>query len=403
MEKINFEDGQLLEKAYTIINGKKHYVEKATYTGSTPLSAFVLNKMQQNIETAIEEKTSLPTGGTTGQVLAKASDNDGDVEWVEQSGSGTTTGDTLPIGSVLEWYADTVPANWLLCDGQAVSRTDYTELFSLFGTKYGVGDGSTTFNLPDMRGKGPIGEDENDEDFNEIGKTGGEKKHTLTIAEMAKHNHNFIDNNSNVMPTIAAMKNGGSNDLTQIGGAKSYDYFYVNYTGNNQPFNIMQPHIVCKFIIKAKQSSGLVATVVDNLGSTSETDALSAKQGKILNDKVEKINTHSTEEVVIGKWIDGKTMYSKTFSKTGSGNIDISDLNIENAFFDFSNSYLTWTNQGRITPITLVGISQGNVDGRYQAGVYFNANFSSVIIEAGTQVTLGKCYITIRYTKKNEG
>ena len=78
-------------------------------------------------------------------------------------------------------------------------------------------------------------------------------------------------------------------------------------------------------------------------------------------------------------------------------------MNIENAFFDFSNSYLTWTNQGRITPITLVCISQGNVDGRYQAGVYFNANFSSVIIEAGTQVTLGKCYITIRYTKKNEG
>lgn len=96
MEKINFKDGQLMEKAYTIVNGTKHYVEKATYTGTTPLSAFVLNKMQDNIETAIEEKSSLPAGGTTGQVLAKASNNDNDVEWVEQTG-GSATGDTLPI------------------------------------------------------------------------------------------------------------------------------------------------------------------------------------------------------------------------------------------------------------------------------------------------------------------
>lgn len=254
MEKINFEDGQLVEKAYTTINGTKHYVEKATYSGSTPLSAYVLNKMQQNIETAIEEKSSLPTGGTTGQVLAKASDVDGDVEWVEQSGGNATVGDTLPVGSVVEWYSDTIPEDWLLCNGQAVSRTDYADLFSILGTKYGTGNGSTTFNLPNLQGRVPVGKDSNDTEFNTLGKTGGEKAHTLTVAEMARHNHDFIDNNSGITKTIAAMKNGGSNELSQTSGSKHYDYFYVNYTGESKPHNNLQPFTVCNFIIKAKQS-----------------------------------------------------------------------------------------------------------------------------------------------------
>ena len=197
----------------------------------------------------------------------------------------TPTGDTLPIGAVLEWYSDTIPTNWLLCDGQAVSRTDYTELFSLFGTKYGVGDGSTTFNLPDMRGKGPIGEDENDEDFNEIGKTGGEKKHTLTIAEMPSHMH-----------TSKAASPGGPSGFGDGFIALSNSYtqdpnFSTAASGGGQSHNNLQPYLICKFIIKAKQSSGLIATVVDNLESTSETDALSAKQGKILNDNIGNIST----------------------------------------------------------------------------------------------------------------
>ena len=184
MEKINFEDGQLMEKAYTIINGTKHYVEKATYTGTTPLSAFMLNKMQNNIEMAIEEKSSLPSGGTTGQVLAKAND----VEWVEQTG-GTSTEDMLPIGAVLNWFADVIPNNWLLCNGQEISRTDYAELFSVLSTKYGTGNGSTTFNLPDLQGRVAVGKSSSDTDFNVLGKTGGEKAHKLVVNEIPAHQH----------------------------------------------------------------------------------------------------------------------------------------------------------------------------------------------------------------------
>lgn len=66
---------------------------------------------------------------------------------------------TAPIGSVVEWAGSAPPVGWLLCDGSAVSRTLYPLLFSAIGTKFGAGDGSTTFNLPDARGRVSAGRD----------------------------------------------------------------------------------------------------------------------------------------------------------------------------------------------------------------------------------------------------
>ncbi len=65
------------------------------------------------------------------------------------------------IGDVKLWTSDTLPSgSWLWCNGQAVSRTTYASLFTLIGTTYGVGDGSTTFNVPDFRGRSPFGSDD---------------------------------------------------------------------------------------------------------------------------------------------------------------------------------------------------------------------------------------------------
>jgi microcystin-dependent protein len=60
---------------------------------------------------------------------------------------------TLPAGMVMYFANSTVPQGWLQCNGAAISRTSYTELFAAIGTVYGTGDGSTTFNLPDLRGQ----------------------------------------------------------------------------------------------------------------------------------------------------------------------------------------------------------------------------------------------------------
>jgi microcystin-dependent protein len=59
----------------------------------------------------------------------------------------------LPAGVMIDYAATVAPAGWLMCDGSAVSRTTFASLFATISTLYGVGDGSTTFNLPDFRGR----------------------------------------------------------------------------------------------------------------------------------------------------------------------------------------------------------------------------------------------------------
>ena len=88
-------------------------------------------------------------------------------------------GDTLPVGSVVEYASDTIPENWLLCDGRAVSRTTYAQLFKVIGTTWGAGDGSTTFNLPSKLGLVTVGKNSNDTSFKALNTKGGNKTTTL--------------------------------------------------------------------------------------------------------------------------------------------------------------------------------------------------------------------------------
>jgi len=96
--------------------------------------------------------------------------------------------DGTPTGTSIEGYWTTAPEGYLLEDGSAVSRTTYAKLFTVIGTTYGSGDGLTTFNLPDSRGRVTVAKS-TDTEFNAMGKKGGEKEHTLTIAEMPSHTH----------------------------------------------------------------------------------------------------------------------------------------------------------------------------------------------------------------------
>ena len=66
----------------------------------------------------------------------------------------------LPAGAVIPYAGSAAPAGWLMCGGQAVNRSDYPALFSTIGTTYGAGNGSTTFNVPDLRGRVVAGEDD---------------------------------------------------------------------------------------------------------------------------------------------------------------------------------------------------------------------------------------------------
>lgn len=210
---------------------------------------------------------------------------------IKQDISGAVSGDTLPIGAIMPFGSNTIPENWLLCDGSAVSRTTYQYLFNTIGTTYGSGDGFTTFNLPDLRGKVVVGLDSNDASFDVLGETGGEKTHTLTIAEMPSHRHDLTYVKSLQLPLdesgVSGFNSNNTGAVTKIDATQA--------KGGGQAHNILQPYIVQNYIIKANQSSGVLATVVDNLNSTSSTDALSANQGKVLKELLEGTVLYESE------------------------------------------------------------------------------------------------------------
>ncbi len=103
-----------------------------------------------------------------------------DPDGFEASSDGLTlaSGITLPAGAIIMWGGGAAPGSWLLCDGSAVSRTTYADLFSAIGTSYGVGDGSTTFNLPDFGSKFARG--------NETGAGGGDDTHDHAIDDQTQ-------------------------------------------------------------------------------------------------------------------------------------------------------------------------------------------------------------------------
>lgn len=93
----------------------------------------------------------------------------------------------VPAGTIVQWGTNTAPANWMICDGTAISRSTYASLFQVIGTTYGSGDGSTTFNLPDLRGRVPVGK--NGGSFGTLAATGGSESVTLTAAQIPGHTH----------------------------------------------------------------------------------------------------------------------------------------------------------------------------------------------------------------------
>lgn len=127
--------------------------------------------------------------------------------------------DPLPAGVTLPYGGTTAPSGYLLCDGSAVSRTTYAGLFAILSTTYGVGDGSTTFNLPDLRQRFPMGKAASGTGST-LGGTGGTIDHTHTV-------------------TPASLAN-----ISLIGAGTGADDVQVTTSTSNPPF------IVFNFIVK---------------------------------------------------------------------------------------------------------------------------------------------------------
>ena len=172
---------------------------------------------------------------------------------------GGVYGGNTPVGAMLDWSTNTAPNGWLICDGSAVPRSTYNDLFAVVGTTFGSGDGSSTFNVPDFKGRVAIGRDSGDGDFNSLGRLGGEKGHLLITEEMPSHKHDLYgddvhDADSNLKGIYQHTDSGYNGIVGYSGGiwgsADPEGREYIANTGGSQPHNNLQPYLVVNKIIK---------------------------------------------------------------------------------------------------------------------------------------------------------
>ena len=149
------------------------------------------------------------------------------------------TREQAPAGTIAMYASVSAPNGWLLADGSAVSRTTYSKLFSLVSTQYGVGDGSTTFNIPNFKSRNAFGLNVASGSNDTLGETGGYASASMTIAQMPAHTHTIQDGS-------AGGGGGIEVNLNQDGGADATS----DSTGGGAKFPVMDPYITVNFIIK---------------------------------------------------------------------------------------------------------------------------------------------------------
>lgn len=356
---------------------------------STAINSKNLNGMQEKIKQSIDNKQSLPNGGTTGQVLGKASDSDYDVAWINQTGGGADY-DAAPVGAMFDYPSLTPPIGYKICDGSELSRTEYSELFSVIGTTYGSGDGSNTFNLPNRLGRLSIGYNSDDDDFNALGKTGGSKTHTQTVEELAAHKHGLP----------AYTYRGGGNQIQSGSGIwyASNPKDYTDNTGDSQPMDIMNPYIVSCPIIKVTGTAILKGNVVDSLEDNSTTNAPSQRVVKETIGNLEQLQTTDKNSVVGA--VNSSSHLIKDFTvESDTNEITINDLNLE-----IGKNYRLLVNGhssggSGLTNITLLpnGINSYSVS--RIAGMENNNGSINSVFNTNTQALyIGRVYIGNNYS-----
>lgn len=129
----------------------------------------------------------------------------------------------MAIGSIIAFAGSTLPDHYLLCDGAAISRADYADLFDVIGTAYGAGDGSTTFNLPNLAGRVAMGVTTGQV----LGNSSGEETHLLTTSELPTHSHTIPQHTH--ANTIGAKTPQLTHSITQ----PAYTYTKLNAASAN--------------------------------------------------------------------------------------------------------------------------------------------------------------------------
>jgi len=173
----------------------------------------------------------------------------------------------MPTGSIISFAGSSAPTGYLLCDGAAINRQangSDTPLFTLLGITYGAGDGSSTYNIPDLRGRVIAGQDDmggasanrltgltGGVDGDVLGGSGGAETHTLATSELPAHDHDidtaFKNNSTN---GVAGNYPTGTNVSSPSGAQLSANTNSIKNTGGGGAHNNVQPTFILNYIIK---------------------------------------------------------------------------------------------------------------------------------------------------------
>jgi microcystin-dependent protein len=168
-----------------------------------------------------------------------------------------------PVGTIKMYVGNTDPAggNFMLCDGRAISRTTYAALFTVIGTQFGAGDGTTTFNIPNTAERVIVGKSTTQTlipqfDARAMGNSFGEGRHTQITAEVGSHAHSITDpKHHHTLTASLNAPSGGGGLIGGVGAAVTSDELTgitVNASPAAAPMNVVQPSLVLQFIIRVQ-------------------------------------------------------------------------------------------------------------------------------------------------------
>lgn len=164
-------------------------------------------------------------------------------------GIDTVVDTAMPVGSIVMTGRTTAPTGWLLCQGQVVSRTTYAGLFAAIGVAYGAGNGTSTFSLPDLRARAPMGHTTSQTEFNGLGTLGGTKTETLSIANLPAHTHGTnAYGTSNETAGLGLTASSTFVNRVKVNSAGAGDS--TTSVGSGTAHNNLAPYLVVNFMIK---------------------------------------------------------------------------------------------------------------------------------------------------------
>ena len=195
-----------------------------------------------------------PAGGRKYRITANADGTSGIEDVTEYQQEGTPFGakeamqlydGIVPPGMIAPYAGKTAPEGWLLCDGSAVSRTTYAALYAAIGTTYGAGNGSTTFTLPDLRGRVPAGANAS----NALASKAGADSKNIAKANLPNEKLKIADNGNWLVDTAQSGVHNGK-QLTLGSGRQSAEYLYTEALGSGTAFDVRQATLYLNYIIK---------------------------------------------------------------------------------------------------------------------------------------------------------